>query len=80
MSKITTRTKRESGTPANYENFNILDADGNWTGANISYNADREHSEENFDALIESMEKHMNVSVTQDRPTATKANFGKPTK
>ncbi len=79
MAKITTR-KTDTDGKANYENYNILDADGVWTSVNISYNADRDHAEENFDSLIASMEKTMNVTVTQDKPSATKANFGKPAK
>ncbi len=79
MAKITTR-KTDTDGKANYENYNILDSDGVWTSVNISYNADRDHAEENFDALIANLEKSMNVTVTQDKPSATKANFGKATK
>ena len=78
MAKITTR--KDNDGKANYENYNILDADGVWTSVNISFNADRDHAEENFDALVANMEKALNVTVTQDKPSATKANFGKPTK
>ena len=78
MAKITKRTAKESDGKANYENYNVLDADGVWTSVNISFNEDREHAEENFDAIIASLETNLNVTVTQDKPSATVANFGKP--
>ncbi len=65
--------KRQDGP--NYENFNILDAEGNWTGVNISFNADREFSDENIEVMTNLLEEQLGVTVTQDKPSATKAVF-----
>jgi hypothetical protein len=74
MPKIQTR-KTTEGNGANYENFNILDTEGSWTSVNISYNADREYADENFDAIVDILERELGVKVTQEKPSATKAKF-----
>jgi hypothetical protein len=74
MAKIQTRKSNDNNT-AHYENFNILDVDGNWVSVNISYNADREYADENFDAIVDVLERELGVKVTQEKPSATKAKF-----
>ncbi len=77
MAKITKRTTKETDGKANYENYNVLDSEGTWTSVNISFNADRDHAEENFDAIIANLESQLGVTVTQDKPSATVAVFKK---
>ena len=79
MSKLKIRNKSDK-KEANYANFNVIDADGEWTSVNISFNADREYAEENFDAICEVLEQQLGVRATQDRPEAKRMAIKKPTK
>ena len=71
------RNSEKTEKQSNYENFNILDADGQWTSVNISYNADNDYADENFQAICDAIQEVLNVTITQDKPGRKKANFAK---